>query len=276
MRFKLQFQLCSREKTLPINYKYEFSSWIYKVFEKADPLFSQWLHENGYDFQNRKFKLFTFSDIIVSRFRIIGDRLLIEQPSIELFVSFLMPLQAEKFITGLFMGQAFTLGDIVSRVKLEVTQVETLPEPLFNTTMVFQTRSPICVTLPIAGKSPDYLPPTHTLFGQRFFDNLISKFIAHKKSVPSFAGTERTECGSLADIMEESTEMKLEVLSPFKSRLVTIKSGTPQQTKIKGYIFKFQVTAPIELLKIGYYAGFGEKNSGCGFGCVEVFPVENI
>ncbi|RLD54679.1 MAG: CRISPR-associated endoribonuclease Cas6, partial [Bacteroidetes bacterium] len=33
--------------------------------------------------------------------------------------------------------------------------------------------------------------------------------------------------------------------------------------------YKFKIKAPKELLRLGYYAGFGEKNS-MGFGCCEV------
>jgi CRISPR-associated endoribonuclease Cas6 len=37
----------------------------------------------------------------------------------------------------------------------------------------------------------------------------------------------------------------------------------------KGFEFDFSLTAPVELMRIGYYGGVGEKNS-LGFGCCEL------
>ena len=54
-----------------------------------------------------------------------------------------------------------------------------------------------------------------------------------------------------------------------RSKLITIKQGTPEETKVKGYLYEFTVEGPPELIRMGYYAGFGEKNS-LGFGCVEI------
>ncbi|PIY05025.1 MAG: hypothetical protein COZ21_04960, partial [Bacteroidetes bacterium CG_4_10_14_3_um_filter_31_20] len=50
-------------------------------------------------------------------------------------------------------------------------------------------------------------------------------------------------------------------------------ANTPEETFLKGFLFDFKITAPHELIKIGYYAGFGKANS-LGFGCAEV--IENI
>ena len=64
-------------------------------------------------------------------------------------------------------------------------------------------------------------------------------------------------------------DFKFETLSKPKSVLVTIKSGTPQQTRVRGFMCKYRMTAPSELMKIAYDAGVGEKGS-LGFGMVEV------
>ena len=61
----------------------------------------------------------------------------------------------------------------------------------------------------------------------------------------------------------------MDILSKPKSRLITIKANTPHESKLRGYLFDFKIKAPAEVIKLGYYAGFGEKNS-LGFGCCEV------
>jgi CRISPR-associated endoribonuclease Cas6 len=60
-----------------------------------------------------------------------------------------------------------------------------------------------------------------------------------------------------------------ELLSPPKQKGITIKVGTPQQSKLVGYQYNFKLKADSALLRMGYYTGFGEKNS-MGFGCCEI------
>jgi CRISPR-associated endoribonuclease Cas6 len=60
-----------------------------------------------------------------------------------------------------------------------------------------------------------------------------------------------------------------ELLGPQpKSALITIKAGTPQQTQIRGYRYRFCLTAPKELMHIASEGGFGEECSQ-GFGYIE-------
>ena len=261
MRLRLHLEVVSHAKILPVNYKYELSSWIYHVFEKADPAFSLWLHEKGYNFKNKKFKFFTFSDLLVKDFEIKGDRMFLKQSSLSLLVSFMMAPAAEKFITGLFMGQTFTIGDKVSQVGFEVNQIESLQPPEFKPTMSFQMRSPICVTNSRPDRSVEYIVPSHPDYEKRFLDNLVNKFVAYQMHQPVLAGQE-------VEDLQGETAMKLEIIGTEKSRLLTIKAGTPEQIKLKVFIYSFSLTAPVELIELGYYAGFGEKNS-LGLGCVE-------
>lgn len=58
------------------------------------------------------------------------------------------------------------------------------------------------------------------------------------------------------------------LLSQPRQKGITIKAGTPQQSKLVGYQYNFKIKADAELLRMGYYCGFGEKNS-LGFGCCE-------
>jgi len=84
------------------------------------------------------------------------------------------------------------------------------------------------------------------------FRNLKNKYTAYH-------GTEYTG----------SDTFELQLLSKPISKLVTIKTGTPYQTKIRGYTFRFKLNADEELLKVMWNSGLGEKGS-MGFGCVGV------
>lgn len=112
MRLKLTFNLSSKSnRTLPINYQYELSAWIYKVLNLGDASFSAWLHNQGYLAKGRQYKLFTFSRLQIAQFKVQQDRLQLLSDSVSLLLSFYTPVSAETFITGLFRQQQFALGD---------------------------------------------------------------------------------------------------------------------------------------------------------------------
>jgi CRISPR-associated endoribonuclease Cas6 len=68
---------------------------------------------------------------------------------------------------------------------------------------------------------------------------------------------------------QDELPMAFRLLSAPKEKKIIIKAGTPEETKVRAYLFDFELQAPVPLLEFGYDAGFGEKNS-TGFGCVEV------
>ena len=55
MRFKLTLQALKSRK-IPLNYQYELSSWIYKLFSEINPEFASELHEKKLDQYKRNFK----------------------------------------------------------------------------------------------------------------------------------------------------------------------------------------------------------------------------
>ena len=62
---------------------------------------------------------------------------------------------------------------------------------------------------------------------------------------------------------------RLHLLSEPKPKTIVLKVGTPEETRMKGYTFRFELEGQPELLRLGYEGGFGRLNSQ-GFGCVEV------
>jgi CRISPR-associated endoribonuclease Cas6 len=65
-----------------------------------------------------------------------------------------------------------------------------------------------------------------------------------------------------------SSEFEWKTLSEPKSKLITMKAGTPQQTKVRAFNCSFSLKADYELLRTAYECGIGEKGS-MGFGMVE-------
>ncbi len=255
MRFKLQLELLnSSENILPLNYQYELSAWIYRVLNHGNPEFSGWLHEKGYTDDQKSFKLFTFSNLDVPRRKIQGDRMEIIGKNIYLIISMLPDEVVSHFITGIFRDQVFRLGDRQSQVPFRVSTIEGLAEPSFSGCMSFRAMAPVMISFRYPGdRYARYLAPDIPEYRELFFRNLKEKYRTFFNSECHF----------------DEKDGKLEILTPPRKKGILIKAGTPQESKIIGYQFDFRITASPELIKLGYYAGFGEKNS-LGFGCVEV------
>ncbi len=245
-----------RGNLLPLNYQYPLSAWIYKVIERADAEFSHFLHEEGFRAGKRRFKMFTFSQLDLRPYEIQGGQIRLLGKSISLVVRFLIDSSMEHFVRGIFMEQRLGLGDRNATVDLEVSQVEMLPSPIFRPVMRYRCLSQICISRSRADGTTEYLSPEHPAYGQMMIQNLAYK------------------AGALANAVKESKQLampegKFQLLNRPRKKGIHIKSGTPEATQVIGYLFHFELDVPAELHELGYYAGFGEKNS-MGFGCVEV------
>ncbi len=265
MRFRLLLNVNSngsRKTQIPINYQYELSSWIYQTINQSDGEFSKWLHNTGHTRQNRKFKLFTFSQLVPVKYAVEGDRLTLLSEQVALTVSFYLPKAVEHFITGLFRKQKFQLGDRVSSVDFGVSQVEKLSDVDFNNEMTYRAISPVIISANDAENSRHarYLSPVEEKFSELMAGNLVNKYVA-------LAENGLTEVRNIDEYINGAIRMELK--GQPRQKLVKIKAGTTEQVFLKGYLFEFRFTAPVELMRIGYYGGFGEKNS-LGFGCCEV------
>lgn len=269
MRLNLRLQVQKPYQVLPLNYQYPVSSWIYSRMYSGNSEFADWLHQSGYRLENKRFKLFTFSNFHVPRRQVAGDRLTILSTHISLQLSFLMDPAVENFVIGLFLNQEMEIEDRHSKARLYVETVESLPQPVFTASMKFKCLSPLCLSKTVDlndHKQTRYLSPEAPDYRTYFFKNLMYKYMSLSQYVP----------GLLApSVGDTERELGLELLNRPRSRLVTVKAGSPQQSRVRGYFYRFRLIAPPELLRFGYEAGYGEKNS-LGFGCTEVMQCSGI
>jgi CRISPR-associated endoribonuclease Cas6 len=238
---------------LPLNYQYELSSWIYKVISRADAGHSAFLHSQGFETEGRHFKMFTFSQLDLRPYKIVGNEIKLLGTEISLNVRFMVDSSLENFIKGLFLQQRFQLGDRYNIIDFEVSGIETVQPPVFHSTMHYACLSPICVSQKRADGTAAYLTPDVIDYGKLLIENL-----QRKANALVAAGTDN-------HIIPSGFNFKL--LNTPRKKGVHIKANTESHTQVIGYLFHFELTAPAELHEIGYYAGFGEKNS-MGFGCV--------
>lgn len=259
MRFKLVLERVSSGRFMPLNYQYAVSSWIYKKIQEADPYYSRFLHRGGYEIQNRQYKLFTFSQIESYPFKISQDRMELKGSAAAITFSFMADTAAEYFIKGIFQDQAMPVKDPVGGVVFHISRIETLPYPEFKEEMEYQLVTPACVSYRgPADCQPRYLAPDHPQYADLLINNLLRKYSA----------LQTVEAGGLDPINEENYNIDFRLLSDYRQKLTTIKPYTDQETKVKGYMYKFSLKAPVAMQEAGYYSGFGEKNS-MGFGYCE-------
>lgn len=253
MRFKFDFiSVSSKTESIPLNYQYYLHSWFYNILSRADEQFAQWLHDRGFTVKAYRYKLFCFSWLWFEKsgVQIIGDRMVIK-PNAQgsLIFSFYLEEIAEKFIIGLFTEQKINIRGTEFLIKT----VRRLSDPRFEKTMRYRTMTPIKVSLQLEHSQPTYLAPDHPEFGRLIFDNLQKKLL------------------SIGERVTAGDDLQFKLLGDYRSKLITVKSGSPQENKIRGFMFDFELTAPLRYQKMGYYAGFGESNS-MGFGLVKILP----
>lgn len=260
MRFRLTLQNPTSYTKITWNYNYLVMAWIYQKLEAADPDYARFLHQAGYqsDENRKKFKYLTFSPFYFNKgrneFAATKDALVIKGEEFYLDLSFYIDKAAEKFIIGVFRDQQLELFNDRFRARFQIAQISTQPEPEFSPSMIFHADAPMLVELKSNEKQyGDYLPPHHPEFGNLLALNLSDKYFnATGKRV-------------------EKEEIKFELLSDpkkIKSRKIDIKEKSPEETELKGFLnFDFRLTAPTEVLKCGYYSGFGSKNT-LGLGLV--------
>jgi len=182
MRLRLTLNTTNRTTIVPINYQYPFSAAIYKIIQRADAVYSAFLHNYGYGNEHKHFKLFTFSDLNVP-FQIANDRLLLKRDNAKLLVCFHLPQAAENFVKGLFMNQQLEIADKTSKATFVVQQIESVAENIDyasdkneSISVTVQPLSPV-----VAGRKNDkgyydYRSPADADFTDCLLHNWIEKY----------------------------------------------------------------------------------------------------
>lgn len=254
MRFKLTLKLLDPlRNVLPVNYQFELGSWLYRIINQNDTAFNDYIHTAGYVELGKPFRSFVFSHLMVPDRKIEGDRLLIHSQQVTLIFSTIPDKNLVSLVTEIFQDVCFLLGDRHSQVSFAITAVEELPEPAFTDKMTFRTISPLHLTQKIPGRKNDlFLSPEASDYSGLFYENLHQKY-------RGLYGT---------NSWQDPLAGKFKLRSPVTPKGITLHTETSHQTKIIGYQLRFRLQADPEVLRTGYYLGFGEKNH-LGFGCCE-------
>ncbi|AIF69984.1 hypothetical protein PAP_07975 [Palaeococcus pacificus DY20341] len=236
MRFLIRLKSENSFK-IPYNHNHYLQGLIYRRIQRTNPDLSLALH------RPKTPKLFTFS-LFMAKKRRQGDGFLIGEEHGFFYFSTPIAEIAEAFIGGLLQEPEVKLWD----ERFYVESVKALSEPHSLSGKTFSTLSPIAVTTlkPSFGRLKHYdLGPDDPKFYENLEENLREKYILlYGKKPPE--------------------DFEIKVLNA-KSKRLQVKPGIYQIA----WHLVFKAYGDEDLLKVGYQAGFGEKNS-LGFGMVKV------
>ncbi|TAE68702.1 MAG: CRISPR-associated endoribonuclease Cas6 [Bacteroidetes bacterium] len=252
MRFKITLSLAKVPSYLSYNYQYELSGWIYKVLKNADEEYSDFLHNQGYINETKIFKLFSFSHLHFQKFQKQEQGFRIESREISFQIGFYMEKGTETFILGLFRDQIGSIGNKTFQMDFKVSNVEMINFEITDTKINLKTLSPLVIAKKTE-RGKEYLSPEHEDYEGLFMQNLLEKYKSTGKSIP---------------LSWQNFPFKLTILGEKLpvSKLITIKAESEAETKVRGFLFDFELIAPIEIIELGIMAGFGTENA-MGFGC---------
>ena len=204
--------------------------------------------------------MFCYSPLQFTLYKVWKEKHLFEifDEVVTLQVSFMLPDAAERFIVGLFNRQKAFLGDNFNGLNLLVSHIERCPEDIIRPTMEYMADSPIVFSKPGIERKPHYMHPDDDDYEVAVKNHLNAKLMAVKGLQPTSI-----------QYMDDQLPIVFRVRTEPKSKLITVKPGTPQQSKVRGYLYGFELTADAWVHKLIINAGFGEKNA-TGFGWCEV------
>ena len=237
--------------TLPINYNHLLTGVIYRFLAESNPEYASFLHNEGYLAAEKRFKLFTFSQLMAERRRIAGDKIHFRST-----LTWYVSSPVEQFLSH-FADTLLTEGQLsLGHRELQIKDVTIPRVPRFQSEMRFRCLSPIVMT---TSRERDgkrvmhYCMPDDPVLSDLIRQNLMRKHEAIHGRDPY----DDTLSFAFDKAYIDRRQGRV-------TRLVDYKG-----IKIKGVMCPFRVSGSPSLIQIGYECGFGDKNSA-GFGMAEI------
>lgn len=245
MRLKIKFK-SDTVIVLPIDYNYYIQSMIYKNI--SDEQFADFLHNKGYSYETRTFKMFTFSRLEGnSRLNKVTKEISFIDKEMTLIIS----SANDKMIE--YLSCSFMLNDTcyLKGNNLKIDSVEILKEAITDNVIEVTTLTPVVVYSTLASRQTVYYSPEDYCFNNRIRENIIRKFSA-------FTGT---PIEHLKDI-----DFQINVK---KGRKIIKKVVKYKNFIIIGYLSTFVLRGESNILQFAYDCGIGDKSS-LGFGLLQI------
>jgi CRISPR-associated endoribonuclease Cas6 len=250
VRVRLRLRALQPGMEMLLDHQYQIASLIYATLYSASPQFASKLHDRGFQSNGRTFKLFTFSQLQTSKSKVVGEKLILQDPRAELSVT----SPSTEFIDCLLAGLAAERTFQVGNASFELLETLIVPPPRFQRRMKFRALSPITESFQLENEQKTYLSLEDD-WSEIMSRNLSRKYEALYQRSPDEA--------TLVWRWDHSYVKKAEKRGQRLSKLKNINA-----IKVRGWLVPFWVEGSQELIELGYEAGFGEGNA-MGFGMAE-------
>ncbi len=244
---RLELELGFDDKlVLPIHYNNIVQGFIYNNIE--DEIFRTFLHEEGFQYEKRSFKLFTFSRIL-GRFKMDtkNDTITFTSP-VKLIVSSAVDEFIENFANSLIKNDDLFLG----RTSVYINNITAYDYQKDCSKGVITMLSPMVIysTVTLMGKKKTiYHSPSTDIFNKLIYENLKKKY----------------------EIIYNDQPNEDFLIEPLNDRDIKMNIIKYHDIVIKGWMGKYRIKGQPEFIKIAYETGLGSKNSQ-GFGCFAIIP----
>lgn len=231
---------------LPINYNYILQSALYGAM-KGSRNINDFIHDSGFEYNNRTYKMFTFSTLR-GRYR-IEDKQIIFYEDISFEVR-----STESIILRSIKENLENNGIMYLNQHYDVQKVNVYDYDVENEEILIRMRTPICVheTYEEEGVSKTrYFSPWDDEFNKRLNDNFAHKYESYTMTKPQ----------SGISIEPVQVDKRDKLVTKYKGIYISAWKG---EYKIKG---------ERKYMNFLYQVGLGEKNAQ-GFGMFDVIEQE--
>ncbi|ACN98535.1 crispr-associated protein Cas6 [Sulfurihydrogenibium azorense Az-Fu1] len=244
MRIKIKLTTDKDYVILPIHHNHIIQSMLYNSLPKE---VAKFLHDVGFFYHKRQFKLFTFSKIQSQHYNIAKEKSQTKHIEYKIPISLYISSAIGDFTKS--WGETFLKNEevILGKNTLYLESIEVLPNPDLKEEFKIKTLSPITVykTFENGKKYYRYYSPSEQEFKQLLKENLRKKYqLITNKEINDFPFD----------------------IEPITTKKVLIKY---KNFPIEAYEGVFKIKTNPELFKVVFDAGLGAKNSQ-GFGMIEV------
>lgn len=231
---------------LPIHYNNIVQGFIYRNIE--DDIFRSFLHDEGFKYEKRNFKLFTFSRLLGKFQMDTEEETITFTPPVKLVVSSIVDEFIENFANSIIKTDNLFLG----RTPVYVNKISAYEYKNDCNSGLITMLSPIVTysTVTIMEKKKTiYHSPTTEVFSKLIYENLKKKYEI---------------------IYNDQPDSKF-FIEPLNNEDIKMNIIKYHGIIIKGWMGKYRVGGQPELIRIAYETGLGSKNSQ-GFGCFALLP----
>ncbi|MGC8977429.1 MAG: CRISPR-associated endoribonuclease Cas6 [Candidatus Ratteibacteria bacterium] len=243
MRIKITLEeIKGKEVVFPVHYNYIIQSFIYK---NITPKLADFLHNRGFEFQKRRFKMFVFSRIFSDKIEFSRENIIFGN-----IIYFYLSSPYNEFLSQ-FTEHILKKNEFkIYTNHLNIKEVYVMPAPEFNKITKIKMISPLTVYSTLykeEKRKTYYYSPFEKEFGVLIKENLGKKYEAFYKEKKKI-----------------TFEIKPEKVNKNCEKIILYKG-----TVVKGWLGIYNIYAEKEIIKFAYDTGLGAKNSQ-GFGMFEI------